>query len=525
MVQRRPLLNRIMLSSSSLASLLVTVVLLVSIIIVGTSAFTSTAKNPNLHQAVQINTRRRHHKQFSSRLSSKISNNNSVPPEESKVLILGGTGLVGKNVIDALNLKKVPHIATSTTGQDETIALDLTSDNATQQVLEICTSNEITTIVTAVGSIFTECDYDVNAASGKIAKAVASSKNDVNVCKFIFIGNSQRIRNVCKIIPSLREYARGKEESEELIQQINIKMDSSTDDRRLQCCIIRPTFIYGGEEFGWNPPRLPTPFGEIVEALLGLYPVQALSEFLPDILGVALEAPVNVKAVAGSIVNLIVGLDDSTSLDTREDIIMAASRRPYGTSDIDSESAQTRREELKLCLSQNAKEYRPEQNFAMLEELETLKPISTRPTDDSRLNGRWDFCFDVEPDVGTGFIKDLFEEREGDGSYMKRILDFQGVHMEIGNDQSTIQLVVSVSLFQKPVIVILHTSLVLAPSYSEGTMFFEKFEGVEVNGFRLWYPNAWKKSRYLEFSYLDDAFAVARGAGGEPHFLLRGSSD
>ena len=511
-----------MLSSSSyLASLLVTIVWLVSVVS-GVSAFTSTAKNPKLHQAVQINTRR-HHKQFSSRLSSKTSNNNSVPPEESKVLILGGTGLVGRHVIDALNLKKVPFIATSTSGQDDTIALDLTSDNATQQVLELCASNEITTIVTTVSAIFQECDYDVNAASGKIAKAVASSKEeDVNVHKFIFIGNSQRIRNVCKIIPSLREYARGKEESEQLIQQINM-MDSSTDDRRLQCCIIRPSFIYGGEEFGWNPPRLPTQLGEIIEALLGLYPVQALSEFLPDILGVALEAPVNVKAVSGSIVNLIVGLDDSTSLDTREDIIMAASRRPYGTSDVDSESAQTRREELKLCLSQHAKEYTPEQNFAMLEELETLKPISTRPTDDSRLNGRWDFCFDVEPDVGTGFIKDLFEEREGDGSFMKRILDFQGVYMEIGNDQSTIQLVVSVSLFQKPITVILHTSLVPAPSYSEGTMFLEKFEGVEVNGLRLWYPNAWKKSRYLEFSYLDDAFAVARGAGGEPHFLLRGS--
>eukprot|EP00986_Skeletonema_menzelii_P012303 scaffold6729_cov135-Skeletonema_menzelii.AAC.4 len=486
--------------SSSLASLLVT---LLVVTFIGTSAFTTSH---------QVDTRR-HHNQFSSLLlSSKISDNDLVP--QSKVLILGGTGFVGLHVIDALNLKKVPFIATSTSGQDDTIALDLTRDTATQQVIELCSSNEISTIVSTVGSIFKDGDYEVNAASGQIAKAVASSK-DVNIQKFIFIGNSQRIRNVCKTVSSLQEYARGKEESEKSIQQI---MD--TDDR-LHCCIIRPTFIYGGDEFGWNPPRLPTKFGEIIEALLGLYPVQALSEFLPDILGVALESPVNVKAVAGSIVNCIVGLDDSSSLDTREEIIMAASRRPYGRSDIDSESAQIRREELKLCLSQHAKEYTPEQNFAMLEELEVLKPVSTRPTDDSRLNGRWDFCFDVEPDVGTGFIKDLFEGEDG---FMRRILDFQGVHMEIGNDQSTIQLVVSVSLFQNPVTVILHTSLVPAPSNSEGTMFLEKFEGVEVNGLRLWYPNAWKKSRYLEFSYLDDAFAVARGAGGEPHFLLRGNS-
>eukprot|EP00573_Skeletonema_grethae_P002702 CAMPEP_0201690888 /NCGR_PEP_ID=MMETSP0578-20130828/4195_1 /ASSEMBLY_ACC=CAM_ASM_000663 /TAXON_ID=267565 /ORGANISM="Skeletonema grethea, Strain CCMP 1804" /LENGTH=499 /DNA_ID=CAMNT_0048175977 /DNA_START=58 /DNA_END=1557 /DNA_ORIENTATION=+ len=489
-------------------------VLVISVI--STSAFTNT-QNPSLHQkVVQIHSKRRHHNLFSSLLPSKISNDNNAVVSENKVLVLGGSGFVGRHVIEALNLKKIPFIATSKSGQedDTTIALDVTSDTAAQRVIELCASNDISTVVSTVGTIFTECDYEVNAASGQIAKALASSK-DVSVDKFIFIGNSQRIRNVCKTVSSLQEYARGKEESERLIQQT---IDA---DDRLHCCIVRPTFIYGGDEFGWNPPRLPTKFGEIIEALLGLYPVQALSEFLPDALGVALEAPSNVKAVAGSIVNVIVGLDDSYSLDTREDIIMSASRRPYGTSHIDSESAQTRREELKLCLSQHAKEYTPEQNFAMLEELEQLKPVSTRPTDDSSLNGRWNFCFDVEPDVGTGFIKDLFEG--GEDGFTRRILDFQGVHMEIGNDQSTIQLVVSVSLLKNPFTVILHTSLVPAPTNPEGTMFLEKFEGVEVNGIRLWYPNAWKKSRFLEFSYLDDAFAVARGSGGEPHFLLRGN--
>mmetsp|Transcript_19872 Transcript_19872/g.33609 ORF Transcript_19872/g.33609 Transcript_19872/m.33609 type:complete len:491 (-) Transcript_19872:67-1539(-) len=489
--------------SPSLLSLLATL-LVVVVSFIGASAFTNTAQTPSLLQ--------RYHNQFSSLLSSSTSDYDTTP--DNKVLVLGGSGFVGRHVIDALSLKKIPFIATSTSGQDDTIALDLTSETATQQVIDLCTSHEISTIVSTAGSILKECDYKVNAASGQIATAVVSS-NDVHVNKIIFIGYSQRIRNVCNTVSSLQEYARGKEESEQLIQQI---MDA---DDRLHCCIVRPTFIYGGDEFGWNPPRLPTKFGEIIEALLGLYPVQALSELLPDILGVALEAPVNVQAVAGSIVNVVVELDDSSSLDSREDIIMAASRRPYGTLDIDSESAQTRREELKLCLSQHAKEFTPEQNFAMLEELEVLKPVSTRPTDDSSLNGRWDFCFDVEPDVGTGVIKDLFE---GDDGFMRRILDFQGVHMEIGNEQSTIQLVVSVSLFQNPITVILHTSLVPAPSNLEGTMFLEKFEGIEVNGLRLWYPNAWKKSRYLEFSYLDDAFAVARGSGGEPHFLLRGNS-
>ena len=75
-----------------------------------------------------------------------------------------------------------------------------------------------------------------------------------------------------------------------------------------------------------------------------------------------------------------------------------------------------------------------EENFAMLEELERLKPISTRPAEDKMLNGRWDFCFDVEPDVGTGFIKELFDENGPE--WIKKIIDFKGVHMQIGNEQT-----------------------------------------------------------------------------------------
>jgi hypothetical protein len=507
---------------------LVTAALVVS---EGVAAYTSSLSESHnfFHSRRQ---RQRRHKSFS--LHSKRSDDDT-PENKSnkpKVLVLGGSGFVGQHVTTALRQKNIPFIATRRSDKekddDTMITLDVTSETATQQVIDLCTSNQITTIISTIGSIFTENDYQVNAASGQIASALqalrsSSSQEDDNVqqqqkvvvTNFVFIGNSNRIRNVCNIISNLQEYGKGKEESERLIQYA---FQGGTGVRH---CIIRPTFIYGGDKFSFNPPRLPTKIGAIIEALLGLYPIQSLCEILPDVLGVALEAPVNVETVATAIVNLVIGLEDSNSLDTNEDIIMAASRRYYGKCDVESEPAKTRREELKLCLSQHAKEYTPEENFAMLEELELLKPITTRPTDDTRLNGRWDFCFDVEPDVGTGFIKELFEGDDDEG-FRRRIIDFRGVHMQIGNEQSTIQLVVSVALFRKPITVILHTSLTPASINPEGTMFKEKFEGIEVNGIRLWYPNAWKKSRYLEFSYLDDAFAVARGSGGEAHFLLRG---
>ncbi|KAL7462816.1 hypothetical protein ACHAXS_003190, partial [Conticribra weissflogii] len=442
--------------------------------------------------------------------------------KKKKILVLGGTGFVGSRVCEVLRQKKIPFVAASMQGTDGSIRLDLTEETAARQLAEVCETENIYAIVSAVGSIFSNRDYEINSASGRVARTAFGSgdgSKNYAIPKFIFIGNSERVRNLCQAIPQLREYARGKEESERLIRETF----GTTTSRDGEYCIIKPTFIYGGGNFSVNPPRLPRGSGEIVEALLGLYPIQALSEALPGVLGVAFEAPVNVDAVARAIVNVATGLCERTNnaLESREDIIMAASKRegsmlkgpiPNGMN--------ARREQLKRMLSQRAMEFTPEQNFAMLEELERLKPIDTRPTDDVSLNGRWDFCFDVEPDVGTGFIKELFE---GNGpQWIKKILDFQGVHMEIGNQQSTIQLVLSIAFFGKQTDLILHTSLSPAPINPDGTMFLEKFEGIEFAGIGLPYPDAWKRSRYLEFSYLDDEFAVARGAGGEPHFLLRG---
>ncbi|KAL7526130.1 hypothetical protein ACHAWF_001640 [Thalassiosira exigua] len=438
------------------------------------------------------------------------ANDTSAPQVQGKVLVLGGTGFVGRRVVDLLEQREIPFVATSTTDRSGAVSLDMTRDDASQTLLDLCERNGVSAIVSTVGSIFTDRDYETNSATGRVAAAAFASKDENSMPKCVFIGNSRRVRNVCNAIPSLNDYARGKEESERLIE----------DTFGRKAFLIRPTsFIHGGDEFKLNPPRVPKGIGEIIEALLGLYPVQALAEALPDVLGVALEAPVNVDAVALAIVNVATGLCHNTVMETREDIIMAASQRPAIGASMPSHMDK-RRDELKQILSRHAKEHTPEENFEMLEELERLKPIPMRPTDDPLLNGRWDFCFDVEPDVGTGFIKDLFE---GNGpAWARRIVDFRGVHMEIGDGQTRIQLVVSVAAFGRDLRLILHTSLSPAPRNPNGTMFMEKFEGIDVNGFRLPYPNAWKKSRYLEFSYLDDGFAIARGAGGEPHFLLRG---
>ena len=65
-------------------------------------------------------------------------------------------------------------------------------------------------------------------------------------------------------------------------------------------CLIRPTFIYGGADFGLMPPRVNYEYGSAVEELLGLTPFKLLADATPGLIRVALRPPVCVDSVAAA---------------------------------------------------------------------------------------------------------------------------------------------------------------------------------------------------------------------------------
>merc|ERR1719333_145473 len=65
-------------------------------------------------------------------------------------------------------------------------------------------------------------------------------------------------------------------------------------------CIIKPSFIYGGDDFGLLPPRVSGWYGSFIEELLSQAAFVKGAEVLPGLLGVALRPPVNVDAVAAA---------------------------------------------------------------------------------------------------------------------------------------------------------------------------------------------------------------------------------
>lgn len=65
-------------------------------------------------------------------------------------------------------------------------------------------------------------------------------------------------------------------------------------------CLVKPTFIYGGDSFGLLPPRVNYEYGSGVEELLMLPPFKILADVTPGLIKVALRPPVSVDSVAAA---------------------------------------------------------------------------------------------------------------------------------------------------------------------------------------------------------------------------------
>ena len=423
------------------------------------------------------------------------------------MLVLGGSGFVGSAICARLDELGIPYVAPS---HDE---LDLTASDAELKVADACLQNACTAVISTIGSINTPDDEVINAASGKAAVGARMGGSQ----KFVFVGNDPSVRDLSKSIPFLKGYAAGKEEAEAKIRETFGPSDY---------CIVQPTFIYGGEDFGLNPPRVASSVGQIADEFLGLYPIQALADALPAVLGVALSPPVSRERVAGAAVNAALGLNGDKVTLAGPDIASVASRRPskrlLERAKSDADSAHIEKDtsfEKRQGLKQRLFALGPDdqdQAAEILAELEELLPSSTRPVEDSKLNGKWDFVFDVEADIGTGVIRKLIEDPP---PILGPVFKLNDVRMEISNNER-IDIVVNTEVLNRPCDLVLSTSLLKDDSDVDGTVVLERFEGIKLGDIALPVPESWKRSRPLTISYLDDDMIIA-SAGNEPHYLFR----
>lgn len=227
-----------------------------------------------------------------------------------KLLVLGGTGFVGKEVCKKLSALGVDYIATSRDGRDGTIALDFTdsSIDIASKVEEM--AKDCTAVISCVGVIGTSEDVKIaNKGTGFASKGAKAA----GVKKFVYISVAPEVKESVKGVSAFDNYMEGKAFSEDAIK--NNFVNGYT--------IIAPTFIYGGDKFGVNPPRVADGYGRLVEGLLSSGPFRAAASIAPGFIGVALEPPINVSSVAGAAVAGALGLSQSI-LDTYDEINEAA---------------------------------------------------------------------------------------------------------------------------------------------------------------------------------------------------------
>lgn len=138
------------------------------------------------------------------------------PPEKPRLLVLGGTGLIGKQVRKDLKNIGFFVIATSRDGRDDTIALDVLKPkvNVVDEVMKLAKENKCTGVVSCIGVVGTETDGKVNGANGL---AAIGAKKAPFVKNFVAFSIPPEVRKEVKKDSALKAYLSGKDFSDEAI--------------------------------------------------------------------------------------------------------------------------------------------------------------------------------------------------------------------------------------------------------------------------------------------------------------------
>jgi len=256
--------------------------------------------------------------------SHSVAAATAVPNNSNRVLVLGGTGFVGSRVVASLkSLDGVEVVSTSRDGRDGTVNLDfskLEAAEVSKKVQQLCSKEKCTAVISCVGAIGTADDKLVNAGTGLAAIGAKAA----GVTRFVYVSVAPEVRGAAKGLSFLDDYMTGKASSEDAIRE-NFGNDSSASGIS-GYTLLEPTFIYGGDIFQVNPPRVAAGYGKLVEGLLSSGPFRAAASISPGIIGVALEPPVRVEAVADAAVAGALGITISseTVLDTYDKIVDAS---------------------------------------------------------------------------------------------------------------------------------------------------------------------------------------------------------
>ena len=228
----------------------------------------------------------------------------SASSEALKVTVVGGTGFVGTRVCKILAEKgaEVTSVSKSGTAPSEPWAssvtwkaVDLLGDSA---ALDAAMGSP-DAIVSCMGIIGTD-EAALRAGNGAANENAFASAKRAGASRSVLVSVASEVAACRDTFPGFfAGYFDGKEAAEKACAECVQDATRTT--------IVKPSFIYGGDEFGLLPPRVSAAYGSGVEELLSFGLIETIADAAPGLIKVALWPPVSVDAVAGACASAALG--------------------------------------------------------------------------------------------------------------------------------------------------------------------------------------------------------------------------
>lgn len=230
-------------------------------------------------------------------------------------VVFGGSGFVGARVVRALAangfaVTSVSKSGTAVEGASRAIACDAREPSAA--LAEAVRGAACA--ISCVGVIGTDDDA-MRVGNGDVNVNIIESAKAAGVGRFVYVSVASIVPDVVGKTPLMKGYFEGKSTAEACLRE-------NYDDK--DYFIVKPSFIYGGEEFSLAPPRVTKTYGDALSKVLGSGPIKALAARAPGPIALTLAEPVSVDDVAGACVAGAMAIGASNVVDGTDEIKAAA---------------------------------------------------------------------------------------------------------------------------------------------------------------------------------------------------------
>ena len=163
---------------------------------------------------------------------------------------MGGSGFVGSRVCDALRAAGVADVVSvsKSGGGNGGVAVDLSSDACVSALTDAMKGADC--VVSCVGVFKPGDDDAMREGNGTYNVRVVDAAAAAKVDRFVYVSVASIVPDAlggAESAPVMAGYFAGKKMTEEAIA-------NAFEDSKV--CLVKPSFIFGGDAFSVNPPRV-----------------------------------------------------------------------------------------------------------------------------------------------------------------------------------------------------------------------------------------------------------------------------